>query len=264
MNPLETQTTAALTNPSSYSQDKDNPFSPKGRFSRLSYLAWMFIVGMLYTCTLFIVAGIASVAFLKSGAFTFEILFQSGLGYFVIFLFSAVILAFTIISICISIRRIHDLDKSGWLWLLFLIPLINVIFGIYIMCAKGTDGDNKYGPQRATEQTEKLLGTLYAVFLAIFIVAYGSIAVWMLSMQNSLNQQMNTIEMAEQDDSNLAQQLENMEQEIEHSSDEIEQQAEVIEESSEAVNQSAEDAVEAANAAAEATESQIVQEANQR
>ena len=65
MNPLETQTTTPFSNQQNLLDGKDNPFSPKGRFGRLSYLAWMFIVGMLYTCTLFIVAGIAGVSILQ-------------------------------------------------------------------------------------------------------------------------------------------------------------------------------------------------------
>lgn len=30
-----------------------------------------------------------------------------------------------------SIKRLHDLDESGWLSLVMLIPLVNFIFGIY-------------------------------------------------------------------------------------------------------------------------------------
>lgn len=260
MNPLDTQTTAPQSNQYYHSVGKDSPFSPKGRFGRLSYLAWMFIVGMLYTCTIFIVAGVAGVALMQVGSFSPDALFQSSLGYFALLLIFIVIIIFTVISICISIRRIHDLNKSGWLWLLFLIPVINIIFGIYIMCAKGTEGENQYGPQRMTEQTEKLLGTVYAIFLAIFILAYGSIAVWFLSAKNDITQHMNTMEMTEQQDLNLEQQLENAENQIEDSANEIEQQAHITEESSDAVDQSAEDAVRAANAAAEATENQAQHE----
>ncbi len=259
MNPLETQHSAPYSDQQTLTQVKDNPFSPKGRFTRLSYLAWMFIVSMLYSCTLFIVAGIAAVVFMKLGGFSPEALTQSSLGYFALFLIFAIVLIFTIFMICITIRRIHDLNKSGWLWLLLIIPFINIVFGIYIMCAKGTEGANKYGPQRATEQTEKLLGTIYAIFLAIFIVSYGSIAAWFLSVKNDVNAYSESMEMTSQDHTGLEQQLEHTENQIE----ETEQHDEQIEENSDAVNQSAEKAVEAANAA-EAAESQITQEANQR
>lgn len=179
-NPLDQQNT-----PLPFKQD--NPFSPKGRFGRLSYIAWLFITSMLYSCALFIVFGVAAVALLKSGAgFDPTLLMTTGLGIFTIILFIAVIIIFTVVSVCLCIRRLHDLNKSGWLWLLFLIPIVNIIFGIYIFVAKGTDGPNNYGPKRPTEQTEKLLGIVYSVFLAIFIVAYGGIIAWAYSMQGQL------------------------------------------------------------------------------
>jgi uncharacterized membrane protein YhaH (DUF805 family) len=233
MNPLETQTSMSQTHPATFSPNKDNPFSPKGRFSRLSYLAWLFIISMLYSCVLFIVVGIGIVALLQTGSQNPADLLQSGLGYFVIFLTVIVIIAFTVVNICIAIRRIHDLNKSGWLWLLFLLPIVNIIFGIYIMCAKGTVGDNNYGPQRQTEQTEKLLGSLYAIFLAIFIVAYGSIAVWMIGMQGSMPQNIDSMEINEHDTSNLEQELAQAAQELQQTSNEIEQSAHESEQSNE-------------------------------
>lgn len=168
-------------------QTQDNPFSPKGRFSRLSYLAWMFITSMIYSFALLIVIGIASVSLIASGA-GFDILSitSTGLGIFATLLFVFVIIAFSIISICITVRRLHDLNKSGWLWLLYLVPLINIIFAIYVFVAKGTEGSNDYGAPRPTEQTEKILGILYAVMLAIFILAYGGIMTWAISMQSQL------------------------------------------------------------------------------
>lgn len=233
MNPFETQTSTSQPHPTSFTPNKDNPFSPKGRFGRLSYLAWLFIISMLYTCVLFIIAGLAVVALMQTGSQNPAALLESGLGYFVIFLAVAVVIAFTVVNICIAIRRIHDLNKSGWLWLLFLIPLVNIFFGIYVMCAKGTEGNNNYGPQRQTEQTEKLLGSLYAVFLAIFIVAYGSIAVWMISMQGSMPQSMDSMEMAEHDSAKLEQELAQAAQELEQTSNEIEPSAQDAEQSTE-------------------------------
>ena len=43
------------------------------------------------------------------------------------------------------VKRLHDLNKSGWLWLLALIPLVNLFFGIYLLFGKGTEGANDYG-----------------------------------------------------------------------------------------------------------------------
>ena len=49
-------------------------------------------------------------------------------------------------SIAVSIRRLHDTDRSGWWILLGLIPLIGTIILIVFYVQRGTDGDNRFGP----------------------------------------------------------------------------------------------------------------------
>lgn len=48
-------------------------------------------------------------------------------------------------SIMMLARRLHDLDKSGWWMLLLCVPLVNILFYIYILFFKGTEGPNQYG-----------------------------------------------------------------------------------------------------------------------
>ena len=48
-------------------------------------------------------------------------------------------------GIMITIRRLHDLDKSGWFILLALVPIVNIGFAIYLWFFKGTDGYNRFG-----------------------------------------------------------------------------------------------------------------------
>lgn len=45
-----------------------------------------------------------------------------------------------------SVRRLHDHDKSGWLFLLSFIPLVGWIFFLIMMLTPGTQGENGYGP----------------------------------------------------------------------------------------------------------------------
>ncbi len=44
------------------------------------------------------------------------------------------------------VRRLHDIDFSGWWILLGVIPLIGGIALIVLACIPGTEGENKYGP----------------------------------------------------------------------------------------------------------------------
>ncbi len=50
-----------------------------------------------------------------------------------------------IAGIFMGIKRLHDLDKTGWLYLLGIVPVVNFFFAIYLIVWKGTPGDNKYG-----------------------------------------------------------------------------------------------------------------------
>lgn len=44
-------------------------------------------------------------------------------------------------------KRLHDRDQSGWYQLLYLVPIVNLIWWfIFLGCLKGTDGDNRFGP----------------------------------------------------------------------------------------------------------------------
>ena len=55
-------------------------------------------------------------------------------------------LATIIPGIAVSIRRLHDKDKSGWWILIALVPLIGGILLIYWYATEGTPGDNQFGP----------------------------------------------------------------------------------------------------------------------
>ena len=54
-------------------------------------------------------------------------------------------LATLIPSFSVSVRRLHDIERSGWFLLLVLIPIIGWIILIYWMCQLGTSGQNRFG-----------------------------------------------------------------------------------------------------------------------
>ncbi|WP_312126269.1 DUF805 domain-containing protein [Brevundimonas sp.] len=69
-----------------------------------------------------------------------------GLGVVGIFvMFAAWLLAF-IDSMAMNFRRAHDTGKSGWIWLLLLIPLVNLLPLYWLLIEDSQQGPNKYGP----------------------------------------------------------------------------------------------------------------------
>ena len=47
--------------------------------------------------------------------------------------------------ISLLIRRLHDIGKSGWWGLIFLIPIVNIIM-TFVWLIRDSDDDNQYGP----------------------------------------------------------------------------------------------------------------------
>ncbi|SHJ48847.1 Uncharacterized membrane protein YhaH, DUF805 family [Dethiosulfatibacter aminovorans DSM 17477] len=78
-------------------------------------------------------------------ASVFDIIIDSvsNLGVLLVLLVLAIIIAIFELSICV--RRLHDIEKSGWYVLLQVIPIVNVILALVLIFMKGTDGPNEYG-----------------------------------------------------------------------------------------------------------------------
>ncbi len=55
-------------------------------------------------------------------------------------------LAVLLPSLAVGVRRLHDLGRSGWWLLIWLIPLLGWIILIWWFATKGEDGPNDYGP----------------------------------------------------------------------------------------------------------------------
>jgi uncharacterized membrane protein YhaH (DUF805 family) len=55
-------------------------------------------------------------------------------------------LAVFIPGLAVSVRRLHDLGKSGWMLLIGLIPLIGGLYLLFLFVQPGTPGQNAYGP----------------------------------------------------------------------------------------------------------------------
>jgi uncharacterized membrane protein YhaH (DUF805 family) len=48
-------------------------------------------------------------------------------------------------GLAVSVRRLHDIDRTGW-WILITLTIIGLIVLLIWNCTKGTDGPNRFGP----------------------------------------------------------------------------------------------------------------------
>jgi uncharacterized membrane protein YhaH (DUF805 family) len=49
-------------------------------------------------------------------------------------------------SIAVTVRRLHDTDKSGWWIFIALVPFVGGIILLVFMCIDSTRGPNQFGP----------------------------------------------------------------------------------------------------------------------
>jgi len=49
-----------------------------------------------------------------------------------------------------GMRRLHDIDRSGWWLLVALIPVVGALVVVYLCCQPGTTGENRFGPEPST------------------------------------------------------------------------------------------------------------------
>jgi uncharacterized membrane protein YhaH (DUF805 family) len=54
-------------------------------------------------------------------------------------------------SISVGIRRLHDVDRSGW-WFLLAFTVIGVLVLLYWAVRSGTPGSNRFGPDPLTDR----------------------------------------------------------------------------------------------------------------
>ena len=55
-------------------------------------------------------------------------------------------LALILPGLAVSVRRLHDIDRTGWWVLLSFIPVIGILWLIDWACQPGTSGPNRFGP----------------------------------------------------------------------------------------------------------------------
>jgi uncharacterized membrane protein YhaH (DUF805 family) len=94
-----------------------------GRASRPAYW-WWFLFALLVS----VAAAIIDVAI---GTYAIRILVD---------------LALLLPGLAVSVRRFHDIDKSGWWILIFLIPIVGFVLWLVWFTREGDAGDNQYGP----------------------------------------------------------------------------------------------------------------------
>jgi len=140
-------------------------FSLNGRIGRVRYWSYGFLAGLLMMPVMILCFGLGAWSSMMAGTSTGASGGVLGMivGYGVYFA--------TIIIL--ARRRLHDLGKSGWLAILAIIPLVQIIVGLWLLFAPGEEVANDYGPRPAPNTTGVII---VAWIVPVFIVLAGILA----------------------------------------------------------------------------------------
>ncbi|WP_422137286.1 DUF805 domain-containing protein [Endozoicomonas sp. ALC020] len=76
------------------------------------------------------------------------------------------------LTLYLVITRLHDMDRSGWLWLFLVIPVVNILLLFWLSIGPGTEGKNNYGePPLPPANLTRALGIYLPISLMLVGVA---------------------------------------------------------------------------------------------
>lgn len=143
-------------------------FSTRQRIGRLRWLVYSMVsqFGMMF------IVGIASAILIPIAVSdSNNDISTTGAGVVIVLTYAAIF----VVGIILNRRRLHDLDKTGWLTLLIFVPLINLFFALYLLFAPGTQGENSYGLKPKTNSI--LLWIIGLILPIVFIGIIAAIAI---------------------------------------------------------------------------------------
>lgn len=156
------QSAVEASDPAEYAEVKIFSFS--GRIGRLRYLAYSMGMGLILSLFLAVMAAITVPIAESTGNEAASFI----MGILMIILYVGAL----VISFAMVVRRVNDFDNSGWLSLLMLVPVVNIIFGFALMLVPGSKGRNSYGaPPPPNNGVVVFLASLLPIIALLGILA---------------------------------------------------------------------------------------------
>lgn len=139
-------------------------WSHHGRISVLSYWG----MAALLTLALLVIGGILGFIALKVTGYDMA---SGGEPPMMLWLILApLFLIMMYVGICLAIKRLHDLNMVGWWVLVTFIPIVGLLFSLYMYFWPGKKTPNRFGGFRPALGWEKVLGIIFILLMVVGIV----------------------------------------------------------------------------------------------
>ena len=126
----------------------------KERTSRSEYW-WGYLFSVIFSFSIgFIIGFVSAIIGVEEGSTTMGQLQIPVMG----LLQLPLTLFLVIAGLSLSVRRLHDIDRTGW-WFLIIFTIIGIFVLIYWACKKGDEGENRFGSNPlGSEPVESAVG----------------------------------------------------------------------------------------------------------
>ncbi len=154
----------------SLDQEQDELYQPRifsfsGRIGRLRYLAYGVGTSLVLMAVMIPILGGTMFAGGLAGG-------EQAMGILTMVAMIAFYVASIVLAVMFAKRRLNDMNRSGWWFLLFIVPLINLVMTIYVIFFPGTQGPNNFGPTPvANTLGVKILALTLPVIMVVGILA---------------------------------------------------------------------------------------------
>ncbi|MBZ5488987.1 DUF805 domain-containing protein [Halomonas aquamarina] len=162
MNTLATNSDATLTD-SPAGGYQPRMLQIRGRIGRLRYIAYSLSLTLLFFSMAFLTIEVIP-------RFTEDALLRQIFS--IAMLFSTIVMG--LMAAVLTIRRLNDLNATGWAVIVALVPMINLIFTLFLVFGPGSKGENRYGrPPVPNGRNVHLALTSMILFSLLMFALFG-------------------------------------------------------------------------------------------
>jgi len=143
--------------------------SAQGRLGRVRYIGYLVGMGLLINLISALFTGLAAFLQIQGEGSQESMSIMTG-GIIIVIVILGI--AALVVSILLTIQRLHDFNASGWWSALIIVPFVNLVLYLVLLIMPGTQGPNRFG----NPTPPNTLGVILLALILPLIFVIGIIA----------------------------------------------------------------------------------------